>query len=401
MKRIAIISSQYFWLPTEAGPTRFFSIAKEFFERGYEVEIITSSFEHHEKKQRNKSLPTPFKTIYLDCPSYKKNIGVGRVISNAVFSRKIRTFLNENGKKYDAVYCSLPPNNISAVAAKYCFENNIPFIADIEDLWPEAMNMVVPGILKFLFHSFKKDAEKTYKYVDAVVGTSEEYSLRASKYNDRSIPYKTVYVGCDISEFDKEAEENLQQVSRSDGEIWVTYAGSIGYSYAIDNIVRAAKLLQDMGEERFRFKILGSGPLKDETEQLSKDLGCNNIEFTGYLPHPLMAAYLVRSDVLINSFAKGASQSIVNKIGDYLAAGKPIVNTLENKEMQKLIHDHEVGINVHAEDPEALVKAIKKVFNNEKMMKNSRKLAEEKFDRKTSYKEISELVSLIMKERKG
>ena len=43
---------------------------------------------------------------------------------------------------------------------------------------------------------------------------------------------------------------------------------------------------------------------------------------------------------MINSFAKGAPQSIVNKIGDYLAAEKPMVNTLENEEMCKLVSDY-------------------------------------------------------------
>ena len=51
MKKIAIISSQYFWLPEEVGPTRFYSIALVFKNSGFDVDIITSSFEHHEKKQ--------------------------------------------------------------------------------------------------------------------------------------------------------------------------------------------------------------------------------------------------------------------------------------------------------------------------------------------------------------
>ena len=43
-KKIAIISSQYFWLPEESGPSRFFSIAKCFEANGYNVDIYTISF---------------------------------------------------------------------------------------------------------------------------------------------------------------------------------------------------------------------------------------------------------------------------------------------------------------------------------------------------------------------
>ena len=95
MKKIAIISSQYFWLPMEAGPTRFYSIAKVFQDSGYDVEVITSSFEHHEKQQRNKLLSSPFKLVYLDCPSYKKNVGIARERSNTVFSKKVGVISKE------------------------------------------------------------------------------------------------------------------------------------------------------------------------------------------------------------------------------------------------------------------------------------------------------------------
>lgn len=91
-------------------------------------------------------------------------------------------------------------------------------------------------------------------------------------------------------------------------------------------------------------------------------MNCNNIEFLGYVTHPAMAAYLSKSDVTINSFAKGVAQSIVNKVGDYLAAGKPMINTLENKECCTLINDNVVGINVPAEIPNELANAINKMF---------------------------------------
>lgn len=114
-----------------------------------------------------------------------------------------------------------------------------------------------------------------------------------------------------------------------------------------------------------------------------------------------MAAYLSKSDVTINSFAKGVAQSIVNKVGDYLAAGKPMINTLENKECCTLINDNVVGINVPAEIPNELANAINKMFSSEEMRvsygNNARLLAEMKFDRKTSYMEIIDLISSLKK----
>ena len=74
--------------------------------------------------------------------------------------------------------------------------------------------------------------------------------------------------------------------------------------------------------DNIKIKILGNGPLKEELEKAAKDQGCRNVEFLGYVSYPEMAAWLAKSDILVNSFVKKAPQSIVTKIGDYLAAGK-------------------------------------------------------------------------------
>lgn len=89
-KKIAIVSSQYFWLPEEAGPSRFYSIARTFKDNGYDVDVYTSSYEHHEKKQRDKSISTDLNVIYIDCISYKKNIDPRREVSNIMFLQKFR-----------------------------------------------------------------------------------------------------------------------------------------------------------------------------------------------------------------------------------------------------------------------------------------------------------------------
>lgn len=398
-KKIAIVSSQYFWLPEEAGPSRFYSIARTFKDNGYDVDVYTSSYEHHEKKQRDKSISTDLNVIYIDCISYKKNIDPRREVSNIMFSVKVSKELEKRILDYEAVYCSIPPNNIGKTVGAICKKHNVPFIVDIEDLWPEAMSTLFSKPFQILTKPYYFDAEKTYAYANGVVGTSEEYTSRAWKNNVRSIPNRTVYVGTDINAFDEEVANNITKVIKPENEFWVIYTGSIGHSYAIDNVVRAASQIKD--NERIKFKILGDGPLRVECEELAKKLNCNNIEFLGYVTHPAMAAYLSKSDVTINSFAKGVAQSIVNKVGDYLAAGKPMINTLENKECCTLINDNVVGINVPAEIPNELANAINKMFSSEEMRvsygNNARLLAEMKFDRKTSYMEIIDLISSLKK----
>lgn len=402
MKKIAIVSIGYIWFPCEPGPSRFYYLAKIFSEMGYDVDIVTSNFQHFKKEYRDiemiRQQHYPFNIIFIDVPKYKKNLDGRRIYSNAVAKKKIVRYFKKYGKQYDAVYCTIPANNIAAGVSEYCKNNDIPFIADIEDLWPEAMTMAfnVPIINKIVFYPFKHDAEIVYKNAKAVIGTSDEYTDRAFKRRARNIPNETVYVGCDLEKFDKGVEEFSPKISKDKNEFWISYAGSIGTSYDIKTMIKAAAILEKKGILLIRFKIMGTGPLLEEMLLLAEKLQCSNVDIMGYIEYPKMAAYLSLSDVTVNSFVKGAPQSIVNKIGDYLASESAMINTLENDEFIKLVEKEQFGINIEPENAEMLSNAILELYSDrdlrERLAVNARRCAEIKFDVAVSYRRIVNIV---------
>ena len=121
--------------------------------------------------------------------------------------------------------------------------------------------------------------------------------------------------------------------------------------------------------------------------------------FLGYVDYEKMAAFLAQSDVLINSYIKNAAQSIVTKIGDYLAAGKPMINTLASMEFMEKVEREKFGINIKAEDKEELVRAILELRDNpdwcKVMGQNARRIAEAQFDRKAGYQKILDMVNSL------
>lgn len=405
-KKVAIVSIGYVWFPCEPGPSRFYYLAKKFVEMGYEVDIVTSNFQHFKKDYRDihkiKEQNYPFHIIFIEVPRYKKNLDVKRIYSNCVAKKKIMQYFERCGNKYDAVYCTVPANNIAAGVSKYCKKRQIPFIADVEDLWPEAMRMAfnVPILSNIIFYPFQKDAETVYRNADAVIGTSDEYTNRAFKYQVREIPHKTVYVGCDLEKFDNGVKEYSSAINKNPKEFWVMYAGSIGTSYDIRTLIQTASFIEKNGNRNIKFKIMGTGPLLEDMRALVRELQCSNIELMGYVDYPKMAAYLTLADVTINSFIKGAPQSIVNKIGDYLASESAMINTLENQEFIDLVNVEGFGINVQPENVEVLVNAIIRLYENPELTKqyskNARKCAEEKFDVAVSYREIVEMVEALV-----
>lgn len=403
-RKIALVTMDV-RLPGETqGLDRTAFIASTLAKAGYRVDLITSAFQHWDKAQRDISNPmyrkNEFNIVFIDAPNYSKNITPARVHNHTVVTRRLAAHFRSQGD-YDLVLAKVPPNDMALACAKYAEAAGIPFVVDVNDLWPEAMRMVfdVPVLSSMLFHGFKRDAEEVYARTAAAIGTSDEYAMRPSKHMAHPIPHITVYVGNDVAAFDAEAEANASIAQKPEGEFWVTYAGTIGTSYDIRTMVRAADHLKRCGHEDVRMMILGDGPLAAELRQLAAQLGCN-CTFLGYRPHEEMAAYLAKSDILVNSFVKKAPQSIVSKIGDYLAAGKPMINTLANEEFtQKVTHDG-FGVNVASEDPDALAGAILELQARpelrEQMGKAARRIAEEQFDRPRSYQRIVELVDELL-----
>lgn len=408
MSKVAVITMGV-KLDGEKGYTRFRYLCEFLVKKGYEVDLITTTFQHWEKKQRDlesvdqKSYPFGIKFIYE--PGYRKNIDLRRVRSHKIAAENLRKLLEKEGD-YDLIYVEIPPNDVALAAAEYAHRNKIPFVADVNDLWPEAMRMVldIPIVSDLLFYPLKRDAEKVYSLTSGVIGTSDEYRDRPFLNQKRDVLKETVYVGNEISVFDREAERHADEVQKEDGTFWVTYAGTIGTSYDIRTMVLAAEELMKQGKTKIRFQILGDGPTREMLENLAKERKIQNVKFTGYVPYEQMAAYLVKSDVLINSFVRKAPQSIVTKIGDYLAAGKPMINTCMSPEFRKKVEQDGFGINIEPEDVRELVNAVEWMYENEAerndMGNRARKIAEEQFDRPVSYGKIEAMISSLIAKRK-
>lgn len=406
MKKIAVISMGV-KLDNEKGYSRFRYIGDFLSDAGYQVDLITTTFQHWEKAQRNldeiKKEDYKFNLKFIYEPGYKKNIDLRRIRSHRIAAKKLRQLLEKEGD-YDLIYCEIPPNDVALAAAEYAQKKGIPFVPDVNDLWPEAMHMVldIPVISDILFYPLLRDAEKVYSLVSGIIGTSDEYRDRPLKNQKLGVPKKTVYVGNEIAEFDAGVEEYSPQISKGEDEFWVSYAGTIGTSYDIRTMVLAGKALLNRGRNQIKIKILGGGPLKEELETLAKEQNCSNVEFVGYAPYPKMAAYLAKSDILVNSFVKKAPQSIVTKIGDYLAAGKPMINTCMSPEFRNKVEHDGFGINIMPEDVNVLAEAIEKLYEDKagrtEMGKNARTIAEKQFDRPQSYKKIIELIEELTEE---
>ena len=298
-------------------------------------------------------------------------------------------------KKPDIIYCFIPSLDVGKVCAKFAKNNNIRFIIDVQDLWPEAFQMVfnIPVLSNIIFFPMKRMANYIYKNADDIVAVSDTYANRAAKVNTKYKNKLSVFLGTRLEYFDKCKEEN--KIEYNDDKVRLAYIGTLGHSYDLKCTIDALEILKNKGKDKIKFVVMGDGPLREsfETYAKQKNIDC---EFTGRLEYEKMVGILCGADITVNPIKKGSAGSIINKVGDYAAAGLPVINTQESPEYRKLVEEYEIGYNCENNNAEDLACKIEILYNNkelrEKLGKNNRKLAEEKFDRKITYQKIVDLV---------
>ena len=379
----------------ESNNSRFVYLAKLFAKSDENnVEIITSDFNHIKKEKFNKvGELAGVKITTCQEPGYYKNVCLKRFNSHKKLSKNIKDYL-EKRKKPDVIYVAIPSLTVAEVCANYCKKNNIKFIIDVQDLWPEAFRMVfnIPIISSILFYPMKKKADYIYSIADKIVAVSETYCNRALKANKKVDKGITAFLGTDLKYFDE--CKNKNKVEFNDNIIRIAYIGTLGHSYNIKTIIDALELLKEK-YNNLNFIVMGSGPLKNQFETYAKDKNIN-CEFTGRLEYPEMVRTLCLCDIAVNSITHGAAQSIINKVGDYAAAGLPVINTQENLEYRNLVEKYNIGYNCENSNKQDIANKIEILIKDKKLRKelgnNNRKLAEEKFDREKTYNQIVKII---------
>lgn len=397
--RVMLITNYWHFLE-EKGSSRYYTLAKLLAANGIEVEVVTSRFYHRTKTHRrgDRRVQDGFLVTMLPEMGYKRNISTQRILSYCSFARALSAYLRSVTDP-DLIYIVIPPTAVATAAMKHAIRKNIPRVVDIQDLWPEAFYMLLPSkrLLRTVFSRWRNRAERVYGNADAVVAVSASYLRRGlGARSDR--PGLSVFLGTELREFDRHAipfGDNGQATSA----LQVGYVGSLGASYDLETVIEALRRLRITGVSDFELVVMGDGPKRGTLERTARAAGIAHT-FTGMLPYADMVRRLSRCDIAVNPIRRGTAASIINKHADYFAAGLPIVNTQESLELQQLLETRNAGINCHAGDAGDVAAALMTLRSDpalrHDMARQSRRIAEELFDRSRTYLHIVDLIESLV-----
>lgn len=398
-----LLVANYWHFKEEKSSSRYRTMADVIVKSGYNLEIVTSSFRHLTKKQRDIDkidLETlPYKVTLLHEPGYKKNISLSRVYSHFIFGRNIDKYLRER-KKPDAIIASVPSLDVGDVVTKYANKNDVKVIIDIQDLWPEAFKMAVniPLLSDLMFFPMKLRADRIYARADRIMAVSDTYVKRGLKCNHKDKSGLSVYIGTDPELVENELKG--KKINKPDNEFWIGYVGALGHSYDIKLIIDAVHKVYKKSDHNIIFKIMGDGDLRAEFETYAEKK-LVNCDFMGFLDYGEMMATLKVCDIAVNPIVGESVSSIINKVSDYAIAGIPVINSQKSEEYRNLITKYKCGINCNCGDSDDVARAIEFFIENPEKVKimgrNAERLGLEKFNRQKTYSKVVELIEEYVK----
>src|SRR5712691_5880839 len=226
---------------------------------------------------------------------------------------------------FDVVHACNPPDLLFLIGGFFKLFGK-KFVFDHHDLNPELYEAKF-GRRDF-FHRLMLELECwTFRSADVSIATNESY--RRIAMGRGRMPPERVFVVRSGPSLERlkilPPDERLKRGRRH----LVGYVGVMGKQEGIDYLLRAARhIVLDLGRADVHFGLVGGGTSLEEMKALAQELGvADYVTFTGRVPDGEMLAMLNTADVCVNPDVANEmnDKSTMNKIMEYMALGKPIV----------------------------------------------------------------------------
>ena len=381
--------------------------------KNYNVIWWTSLFNHFTKKfefQEEVDLK-PNNNLTIKClkgSGYKKNISLARYYDHYLIQKKFRKKIR-GAVKPDIIICSYPTLGLCEEVLEFSLKNKVPVIIDYRDLWPEVFYDLFPEKLRFLakiiFSPLSFRLKRVLKNVTGIVGITEKImntGIEKAK-RKKNIFDSFFYLGYEKLIFNQSTLNKYINKWRSygiyenDGFLKICFFGTLGHQMDFDTLIN---VLNNLSNKSVKLIICGSGDKEDYLKDLSRN---SNIIFPGYMSALELKSLMLVSDLGVCPHIPKQMylDTIPGKAIEYMSEGLPIITTLGNGELGKLIEQKNFGYSYKAFDTESLTHLILDILKNKNLLKNKRdeiiKFYSQTFDKSVVYKNYSNHIEKCIK----
>jgi glycosyltransferase involved in cell wall biosynthesis len=392
-----LLIHQYFLEEDDAGGSRWNEMAITWTQLGHSVTVLAGMMHANgsEKRPEYKGIYFKRKTQgnvgVIRChvsESYNKNFA-GRLWGyfSFMFSSLWAGLFKAKGK-FDLAIVTSPPLFVGFSGYVVSRLRGIPLVFEIRDLWPESAvdtGVLTNKLIIKLAYWFERFIYKRAKLINVLTP-----AFRKTLIEKKHIPEQKIIFIPNASDFSL-SEELLQTFepmkfrrdNSLDEKFVITYVGAHGVANHLDQILDAAKLLEDTNVE---FLLIGEGMEKERLMQKAKDMKLLNVRFINSVPKKEVFKYILASDMGASVLKKVDTFKTIysNKTFDYMSCKKPILMAIDGVS-RELVEDANCGAYVEPENPREYSRIIREYLKSpERLVKegaNGYQYAKKNFDR--------------------
>jgi glycosyltransferase involved in cell wall biosynthesis len=229
------------------------------------------------------------------------------------------------GRGFDVIHACNPPDLFFLVGGFFKLFGK-KFVFDHHDINPELYEAKF-GRRDFFWRVMVALERWTFRTADVSLATNESYRRIAIERG--GMPPERVFVVRSGPSLERmKIVPSVEALKRGRRHL-VGYVGVMGKQEGVDYLLRAARhLIVARGRDDVHFGLVGGGTSLEEMRSLARELGiADRVTFTGRVPDAELLAMLNTADVCVNPDVANDmnDKSTMNKIMEYMALGKPIV----------------------------------------------------------------------------
>lgn len=227
---------------------------------------------------------------------------------------------------FDVIHACNPPDLLFLIGGFFKLFMRKKFLFDHHDINPELYEAKF-GRRDFFYRLMVLFERWTFMTADISIATNESYKKIAIERGGMN-PTK-VFVVRSGPKLDRLRILPPKPELKRGRQYLVGYVGVMGAQEGIDLLLQSARyLIKDLGRSDVHFGLVGGGTSLDEMKQLATNIGIADfVTFTGRVSDQELLEMLNTAEVCVNPDIANEmnDKSTMNKIMEYMALGKPIV----------------------------------------------------------------------------
>src|ERR1051326_3373238 len=227
--------------------------------------------------------------------------------------------------KFDVIHACNPPDLFFLIGGFWKLFGK-KFLFDHHDANPE-LNVAKFGRRDFFYRLMCLCERLTFRTADVSIATNESYR-RIALVRGGMHP-RRVFVVRSGPSLERMKVVPPKPALKKGRKYLVGYVGVMGKQEGIDLLLQAVReIVFSFKRKDVQFGIVGGGTSLEEMKALARELGVEDyVTFTGRVPDAELLAMLNTADVCVNPDVANEMNDIstMNKIMEYMALGKPIV----------------------------------------------------------------------------